>query len=103
MKNVQTHPLRIARLNLPRPLTQQQLADFAAVSVSTIERAERGEPISIDSIQRICEYFGKDARELGLTKEKASGSNHHLKQQAAVSLKSEERDDCFSFGELQTT
>jgi transcriptional regulator with XRE-family HTH domain len=102
MKNVHTHPLRLARLNLPRPLTQQQLADFAAVSVSTIERAERGEPISIDSIQRICEYFGKDAGELGLTKEKAVGSNHHLKPRAEF-LTSVERDDCFSFGALQTT
>jgi transcriptional regulator with XRE-family HTH domain len=102
MKNIHIHPLRTASLNLPRPLTQQQLADFASVSVSTIERAERGEPISIDSIQRICEYFGKGAGELGLTKERAFGSNHHLKPRT-VSLTSEERDDCFSFGELQTT
>ncbi len=68
MKDTKSHPLRVARMNLPRPLTQQQLADFAEVSISTIERAERGGPISIDSIQRLCKYFGKDARELGLKK-----------------------------------
>ena len=66
MKNTQPHLLRAARLSLPRPLTQQQLADFAAVSLSTIESAERGEPISIDSIQRICDYLQKTAGELGL-------------------------------------
>lgn len=69
MKNANIHPLRAARMNLPRPLTQQQLADFVEVSASTIERAERGEPISIDSIQRICKHLEKDAKELGLIKE----------------------------------
>src|SRR5436305_4805008 len=102
MKNTNVHPLRLARMNLPRPLTQKQLADFAEVSVSTVERAERGEPVSIDSIQRICEYLGKDARELGLRKERALESNHNLKQRAAF-LTSEERDECFSFGKLKTT
>src|SRR5437588_1221199 len=102
MKNTNAHPLRLARMNLPRPLTQKQLADFAGVSVSTVERAERGEPISIDSIQRICEYLGKDARELGLRKERALESNNNLKQRAAF-LTSEERDECFSFGKLKTT
>ena len=69
MKDTRSHPLRKARLGLARPLTQQQLADFAQVSLSTIERAERGEPIRIDSIQRICDYFDTDAQTLGLRSE----------------------------------
>ncbi len=60
------HPLRETRLSLPRPLTQKQLADFAGVSASTIERAERGEPIRVDCIQRICEALDKKPKELGL-------------------------------------
>lgn len=66
MKDIKTHPLRVARLNLPRPLTQRQLADFAEVSLSTIERAEHGKPIRIDCQQRICAYFNKTPGDLGL-------------------------------------
>ena len=50
MKN---HLLREARLR--KGWSQQHLADFAGISVSTVERAERGEPLRIDSIQRLCE------------------------------------------------
>jgi transcriptional regulator with XRE-family HTH domain len=45
---------------------QQQLADFAALSLSTIERAERGEPIRVDSIQRLCTCLHKPPEQLGL-------------------------------------
>ncbi|MBV9689831.1 MAG: helix-turn-helix transcriptional regulator [Ktedonobacteraceae bacterium] len=65
-KETPLHPLRRARLSLPRPLTQVQLADFAGVSLSTVERAESGKPIRVDCIQRLCDHFGKDAQELGL-------------------------------------
>src|SRR5216684_2576475 len=66
MKDTKAHPLRVARLSLSRPLTQQQLADFAEVSISTIERAERGDPIRVDCQQRICAYLNKTPQELGL-------------------------------------
>ncbi|PRX40896.1 helix-turn-helix protein [Planifilum fimeticola] len=46
--------------------SQQQLADFAGLSRSTIERAERGEPIRVDSIQRLCECLQKTPEQLGL-------------------------------------
>lgn len=46
--------------------TQQQLADFAQLSLSTIERAERGEPIRVDSIERICRCLQKTPEQLGL-------------------------------------
>lgn len=46
--------------------TQQQLADFAELSLSTIERAERGEPIRVDSIERICKCLQKSPEQLGL-------------------------------------
>ncbi|GHO78431.1 hypothetical protein KSD_62020 [Ktedonobacter sp. SOSP1-85] len=58
--------LRLERMR--KSWTQQQLADFAEVSLSTIERAERGEPIRVDSIQRICSCLNKSPEELGLLK-----------------------------------
>ncbi|MBA2678719.1 MAG: helix-turn-helix transcriptional regulator, partial [Ktedonobacteraceae bacterium] len=45
---------------------QKHLADFAVVSLSTIERAERGEPLRIDNIERISRCLGKTPEELGL-------------------------------------
>ena len=63
MKN---HLLREARLR--KGWSQQQLADFAGISVSTVERAERGEPLRIDSIQRLCECLDRTPEELGLLK-----------------------------------
>jgi transcriptional regulator with XRE-family HTH domain len=45
---------------------QQQLADFAELSLSTIERAERGESIRVDSIQRLCACLHKTPEQLGL-------------------------------------
>jgi transcriptional regulator with XRE-family HTH domain len=56
--------LRTARQQ--RGWNQQQLADFAALSLSTIERAERGEPIRVDSIQRLCVCLSKTPEQLGL-------------------------------------
>ncbi|SDZ37971.1 helix-turn-helix domain-containing protein [Thermoactinomyces sp. DSM 45892] len=46
--------------------TQQHLADFAEVSLSTVERAERGESIRIDSVQRLCKCLQKTPEQLGL-------------------------------------
>src|SRR6266699_1608278 len=84
--------------------TQQQLADFAGISLSTVERAEKGESIRVDCIQRLCECLSKTSEELGLLKidERAAEGNHHVKQRSAL-LTSEERDECFSFGKLKTT
>lgn len=76
MKNTNAHPLRLTRLNLSRPLTQQQLADFTGVSLSTIVRAERGESIRLDCIQRICEYLDRPAQELGLAHWQNEGNQH---------------------------
>ena len=49
--------LRTERLR--RGWTQQQLADFAGISLSTVERAEKGESIRVDCIQRLCECLSK--------------------------------------------
>ena len=56
--------LRQARIR--RNLTQQLLADFTQLGLSTIERAERGQRIRMDSCRRLCEFFGASAEELGL-------------------------------------
>jgi len=84
--------------------TQRQLADFAEISLSTVERAEKGEAIRVDCIQRLCKCLWKTSEELGLLKieERALESNNNLKQPSAF-LQNEERDECFSFGKLKTT
>jgi transcriptional regulator with XRE-family HTH domain len=51
MKNTS---LRAARHH--KGWNQQQLADFAGLSLSTVERAERGEPMRVDSIQRLRDF-----------------------------------------------
>jgi len=65
-KDAPLHPLRQARLSLPRPLTQVQLAELVGIGISTVERAESGKPIRVDNIQLLCAFFDKDAQELGL-------------------------------------
>ena len=94
--------LRTERLR--RGWTQRQLADFAAISLSTVERAEKGEAIRVDCIQRLCECLSKTSEELGLLKidVKVGESKNSMKQQPQP-LNSEERDGCFSFGALKTT
>jgi transcriptional regulator with XRE-family HTH domain len=56
--------LRAARLQ--NRWSQQQLADFAGVSLSTVERAERGEPSRVDNIERLCACLQKTPEQLGL-------------------------------------
>ncbi len=99
MRNTQ---LRTERLR--HGWTQQQLADFAGISLSTVERAEKGESIRVDCIQRLCECLSKTSEELGLLKinEIRVGSNHRMNDRP-VFFEKEERDECFSFGALQTT
>lgn len=64
-RQVQTpHPLRLERQR--RNLSQKMLADFAQLGLSTVVRAERGERISADARQRICDFLEKSSQELGL-------------------------------------
>ena len=56
--------LRTARRQ--RGWSQQQLADFATISLSTVERAERGEPIRIDNLERLCTCLQQTPEQLGL-------------------------------------
>jgi len=65
MKDKTGHPLRQERLR--KGWTQQELADFAQVSITSIERAERGKPLRVDICSRICKCLGKEKpEELGL-------------------------------------
>ncbi len=52
--------------------SQQQLADFSGISLSTIERAERGEPIRVDSIERLCSCLEKTPEQLGLIRQRVN-------------------------------
>lgn len=58
------HPLKQERQR--RNLSQRMLADFAGLGLSTIVRAERGERISAEARQQICDYLNKSSQELGL-------------------------------------
>ena len=49
-----------------RAWTQQLLADFARISVPTVQRAERGEALRMDTVQLLCDALGKTPQELGL-------------------------------------
>src|SRR2546423_13451903 len=93
--------LRTERLR--RGWTQQHLADFAGISLSTVERAEKGESIRVDCIQRLCECLSKTSEELGLLKIDARTleTTNHMKQRPT--FPSEENNECFSFGQLETT
>lgn len=52
--------LRLARLRLG--YTQQMLADFTQLSISSIERAERGENLRPTTVYILCQYFGERYR-----------------------------------------
>lgn len=109
MRNIQ---LRAERLR--HGWSQQQLADFALVSLSTVERAERGEPIRVDSIQRLCECLSKTSEELGLLKvdvktpvngksePKRLVTGHHTRGNSEL-LPILESDGFFSFGKMKTS
>lgn len=58
--------LRMARLH--KGWSQQQLADFAQVSISTVARAERSEPIRVDCIQRLSECLDQPPEKLELVR-----------------------------------
>ena len=76
--------------------TPQQLADFAGISLSTVERAEKGGSIRVDCIQRRCECLSKMPVDLGLLRMdvRTPESGDNLKQRPAFGA-FEERDGCF--------
>ncbi len=64
------HPLKAARIK--RNLSQEQLAEDADLSASTIKRAERGARIGAYARQRLCAFFGRTAEELDLVSAKSA-------------------------------
>ncbi len=64
MLKTKAHLLKIAREQ--RNLTQQQLADFTALGIATIQRAETGKRLRPDVRQRLCDFFEMTPLELGL-------------------------------------
>src|ERR1051326_9088092 len=67
MSQTKIHPLKRARER--RNLSQQELADFTALGIATIQRAERGKRLRPDVRQRLCDYFDMTPLELGLISE----------------------------------
>lgn len=72
---------------LRKGLSQRQLADFAEVSLSTVERAEHGETIRVDCVQRLCTYLSKSPEQLGLVKGEQKKS--HVDENRHILLPSE--------------
>jgi transcriptional regulator with XRE-family HTH domain len=66
MPSDDVHPLRKERLR--RGWKQRQLADFALIGLSAVERAEGGKSISLENVQRLCTCLGKSPEQLGLVK-----------------------------------
>jgi transcriptional regulator with XRE-family HTH domain len=98
------HLLRYEREK--RGLSQKRIAEMIDTDTSMVSRWERGErkPEPIYR-EKLCKLFEKNAEELGFierqqTPEKTNTTNAHS---ISSFLKSEERDGCFSFGELKTT
>ncbi|QBD76032.1 XRE family transcriptional regulator [Ktedonosporobacter rubrisoli] len=81
MKNILLRTIR-----RQRGWSQKQLADFACVSLSTIERAERGETIRVDNIERICVCLQKSPEELGLIKTENQEINRYKANKTVVNL-----------------
>ena len=70
------HLLRTARLQ--QGWTQQQLADFAMISLSSVERAERGEMMRVDTMNRLSECLHKSPKQLGLLKDPTENKNKSI-------------------------
>jgi transcriptional regulator with XRE-family HTH domain len=79
--------LLLRTVRLQRGWNQQQLADFAELSLSTIERAERGATIRVDSIQRVCACLGKTPEQLGLLhKEQLESDSDDMNRRQTLQL-----------------
>src|ERR1700682_3071815 len=87
----------ILQARLRRAWTQRDLADFAQVSLSSIQRAERGEPLRVDMCQRICKCLGKEKpEELGL---RCCGEREN---EEALQQQTESRDAARKGGERES-
>jgi len=56
----------LRRARLQKGWSQRQLADFAEIGIATVARAERGRPLRIDNVRRICTCLDKTPEQLGL-------------------------------------
>lgn len=63
------HPLVQARRD--RNLSQAQAAEEVGIGLNTLKRAERGEPLSLETCRLLSKYFAKSTEDLGLTKEES--------------------------------
>src|SRR5260370_24293294 len=65
-------PSKLAQARIERGLTQAKVAEFVAVDVITICRWERSTTQPYPRhVQKLCDFFGKTAFELGLTPSEA--------------------------------
>ena len=94
--------LLLRQERLSKGLSQKQLADFAEVSLSTIERAEHGETIRVDCVQRICAYLNRSPEQLGLLKKEQKQSQDNNNQQIFLPQKSMHINTPFSASEIVT-
>lgn len=85
MKKVNEHPVRLERLR--RGWSQQQLADFAQISLNSVVHAEQGKPLRVDICRRLCDLLGKEKPEdlglrcIGMMDTQTTDSNKQISEQ----------------------
>ena len=52
------------KLLIDKDMTKKQLMNETGISKSTIDKMGRGEPVSMDIVDRICTYFKCDVKEV---------------------------------------
>lgn len=53
---------RLAQQRIHAELTQQELADKAAISLATLSKAERGHPMTTSTLYRLLNALGQSAK-----------------------------------------
>lgn len=81
----------LRRARLQKGWSQQQLADFAEIGITTVARAESGKFLRIDTIQRLCACLEKTPEQLGLVKlEDPRGSTKTFSRDGEVAEEAKE-------------
>ena len=75
----------IQKLRLQRGWSQEQLAELSGLSVRTIQRLERGQPASAESLKALASVFEIDFSDLKET-EMDAPMNHNLHPDEALAL-----------------
>ena len=74
----------IQKLRLQRGWSQQQLAELSGLSVRTIQRIEKGQPASAETLKSLASVFEIDFSQLTSEPEMQSSTPSHIEEQLAL-------------------